>query len=107
MIGIGIFVLVVMVGTLGGALMMGIGVADRDERLILLVALLFPAIIAALLFAARYLRNQRERMDLAASAEGLRKAFLGLQQREGPDVVSVPADLLEQTARIEVGADQQ
>jgi hypothetical protein len=58
-------------------------------------------ILALLLFATRYLRNQRERMDLAASAGELRKALVSLRQRKGFDVVSVPAKLLEQTALIE------
>jgi hypothetical protein len=62
---------------------------------------LFIAMAAGLMLAARYLRNQRERMDLASSAEQLKKALLSLRQRKGPNVVSVPAELLEQTARIE------
>jgi len=58
--------------------------------------------LAALLVLARYLRNQRERIDLAASAEVLKKVFQGLQHRAGKaEVVSVPSELLEQAARIE------
>jgi hypothetical protein len=58
--------------------------------------------LAALLVLARYLRNQRERIDLAASAEELKKDFQGLQHRAGKaEVVSVPSELLEQAARIE------
>ena len=101
LISMGIVILMIAATALGGALMMGVGFGDRDERIILSFVVLFPLTIAALLFAARYLRNQRERMDLAASAEGLRKALLSLRQREGPEIVSVPAELLEQTARIE------
>jgi hypothetical protein len=57
---------------------------------------------AALLVLARYLRNQRERIDLAASAEELKKVFQSLQHRAGKaGVVSVPSELLEQAARIE------
>src|SRR5262249_42944463 len=64
--------------------------------------LLFCADLAALLFFTRYLRNQRERIDLAASAEELKQAFQGLQQRAGKaEVVSVPSELLERAARIE------
>jgi hypothetical protein len=63
---------------------------------------LFFVNIGALLFAARYLRNQRERMDLAGSALELKKALQRLQQRAGQaEVVSVPSELLEQAARIE------
>jgi hypothetical protein len=59
-------------------------------------------ILAALLVLARYLRNQRERIDLAASAEELKIVFQGLQQRAGKaEVVSVPSELLEKAARIE------
>jgi hypothetical protein len=57
---------------------------------------------AALLVLARYLRSQRERIDLAASAEELKKVFQALQHRAGKaEVVSVPSELLEQAARIE------
>jgi hypothetical protein len=41
-------------------------------------------------------------MDLTANAEELRKAFRSLRQRTGKtEVVSVPSELVEQTARIE------
>jgi hypothetical protein len=63
--------------------------------------ILYFLLVAGLMFAARYLRNHRERMELAASAEELRKAFQSLQQRSNTGVVSVPADMLEQTAKIE------
>ena len=63
---------------------------------------LYFAVVPVLIIAARYLRNQRERMELTASAEELRKAFQSLRQRAGKaEVVSVPADLLENTAKIE------
>jgi hypothetical protein len=63
---------------------------------------LFFATIAVLIFSARYLHNQRERMELTASAEELKKAFEGLRQRAGnAEVVSVPSELLEKAARIE------
>lgn len=58
-------------------------------------------LLGVLLLTARYLRNQRERMDLTASAEELRKAFQSLLERSGTGVISVPADLLEKTAKIE------
>jgi hypothetical protein len=63
---------------------------------------LFFATIAALIFGARYLNNQRERMELTASAEELKKVFEGLRQRAGNAVVvSVSSALLEKAARIE------
>jgi hypothetical protein len=75
---------------------------DPSIELVVRLMALFCANIAALLFAARYLRNQRERMDLAASAEELRKALQDLRQCAGnARVVSVPSELLEQAARIE------
>ena len=40
-------------------------------------------------------------MDLTASAEELRKAFQRLLQHSDTGVVSVPADLLERTAKTE------
>jgi hypothetical protein len=105
------------ISRLRGALLLGIGIlimvgivfaskgmleaSTSEDRISFFVGLLFYAIIAGLLFAARYLRNQRERMDLAASAEQVRKALQSLQAREGPEFVSVPAELLERTAIIE------
>ena len=64
---------------------------------------LFPVLMAFTLFAGtRYLQIQRERMDLTSSAEELRKAFQSLRQRAGKtDVVTVPSELVEQTAKIE------
>src|SRR5262249_8051286 len=72
----------------------------RGDRGLLLA--LFFATIAVLIFSARYLQNQRERMELTASAEELKKALEGLRQRAGnAEVVSVPSELLEQAAKIE------
>jgi hypothetical protein len=63
---------------------------------------LFCVIVIALLVLMGYLRNQRERMDLAASAEELKDAFQALQRRGGnSEKVSVPSELLEKAARIE------
>jgi hypothetical protein len=76
---------------------------DRDMPIsfYVFVPLLLTA-AAALLIIARYLRNQRERMDLTVSAEELTKAFQNLQRRAGTTgVVSVPAKLVERTAKIE------
>jgi hypothetical protein len=67
-----------------------------------LFVVLFFAPIPVLIFSARYLHNQRERMELTASAEKLKKALEGLRQRAGnAEVVSVPSELLEQAAKIE------
>jgi hypothetical protein len=58
--------------------------------------------VTVLLLSARYLRNQRERIDLTANAEELRKSFQSLRQRAGKtEVVTVPSKLVEQTAKIE------
>jgi hypothetical protein len=63
---------------------------------------LFYATIAVLIFSARYLQNQRERMELTASAEELKKALESLRQRAGnAELVAVPSELLEQAAKIE------
>jgi hypothetical protein len=63
---------------------------------------LFYATMAVLIFSARYLQNQRERMELTASAEELKKALETLRQHAGnSEVVPVPSELLEQAARIE------
>ncbi|WP_046867550.1 hypothetical protein [Microvirga massiliensis] len=66
------------------------------------VIVLFCGMLAMVLFAARYLRNQRERIELAASADKLRTALLRVQERAGEGrPVAVPSDLLAQAARIE------
>lgn len=65
------------------------------------IFVLFLVMIFAILIGARYLRNQRERMDLTASAKELSKALQGLRQHAKIGTVSVPAELLEQTAKIE------
>jgi hypothetical protein len=97
LLGIGILILVGMVFASKGML----EASTSDDRISFFVGLLLYGITAGLLFGARYLRNQRERMDLAASAEQVRKALQKLQAREGPELVSVPAELLERTAIIE------
>jgi hypothetical protein len=58
--------------------------------------------IIALLILSGYLRNQRERMEIAANAEELKKALQDLQRSAGKSGnVSVPSELLEEAARIE------
>jgi hypothetical protein len=58
--------------------------------------------ILGLLFASRYLQNQRERIDLTANAEELTKTFQSLQQRAGTaGSVTIPVEILEKTANIE------
>jgi hypothetical protein len=62
----------------------------------------FFALTAVFVLAARYLRNQRERMALTADVEELRRAAQNLRERAGnAEVVTVPSELLEQTAKIE------
>jgi hypothetical protein len=100
LLGIGILILVGMVFASKG-MIEAIEANKRDDWIFFFVGVVFYGITAGLLFGARYLRNQRERMDLAASAEQVRKALQNLQARESPEVVSVPAELLEQTAIIE------
>jgi hypothetical protein len=67
--------------------------------------LLFWGVTAGLLLGARYLRNQREQMDLAATAEQLKADLQQRRQQDGsdaaPGLVSVPAEILERTAIIE------
>jgi hypothetical protein len=64
--------------------------------------LVFSAFFVVLLVLSDYLRNQRERIEIAANAEELKKALQDLQQRAGKsESVSVPSELLEQAARIE------
>jgi hypothetical protein len=78
--------------------------AHPSENKLDRVAILFLMPIAfsflGLMVAGRYLRVQRERMDLATSAEKLTKALQRLRHR-GISTVSVPESLLEQTAKIE------
>ena len=70
-----------------------------EEIIIGVLVLMF---VVVLLVLSGYLRNQRERMEIAASAEELKKALEGLRQRAGKsEKVSVPSELLEQAARIE------
>ena len=66
------------------------------------VAGAFYASVAIVLFSARHLRNQREQMDLVASADNLKKALQSLRQQAGTaGSVAVPAELIERAATIE------
>jgi len=48
------------------------------------------------------LQNQRERIDLTVNAEELRNALQSLRRRaRGAEIVTVPSELLERTAKIE------
>lgn len=89
---------------------LGIAVSPEEElspRFFYLGAL-FYGITGVLLLAARYLRNQRERIDLTANAEELRDAFQALRQRAGDvENVIIPAELLEQSAKIESAQIEQ
>jgi hypothetical protein len=100
LIGISIYLAV-------AAIAVGLGIAvptlSLQERiLVFFLASSFYGIIAVLLLAARYLRNQRERIDLTANAQELRNAFQSLRKRAGDvGIVTVPSELLNQTAKIE------
>jgi len=79
-----------------------VGIVHRESAIVGLLLLLFYAYLAALLFSARYLQNQRERMDLAARATELTQALEALRRRSGgAAVVHVPSDLLDRAARVE------
>ncbi|PXW83892.1 hypothetical protein C8R34_12530 [Nitrosomonas sp. Nm84] len=58
--------------------------------------------LAIMLFIARYLRNQREQIDLAANAGQLRSVLEKMLQHAGvAGKVEVPAEFIEQAAKIE------
>ncbi|HTT10761.1 MAG TPA: hypothetical protein VMG60_07730 [Burkholderiaceae bacterium] len=79
---------------------LGLLVSERQQADVIYIV--FFALVSGLLFATRYLRNQRERMDIVADAEGLRKALSDLRQRAGSaGSVPVPSQLLERAATIE------
>jgi hypothetical protein len=62
----------------------------------------FYGIFAVMLFGARHLRNQLEQMDLSANAVELKKTLQSLRQTAGPTgTIAVPAELVEQAAKIE------
>ncbi len=62
----------------------------------------YLAVFAVILFGARLLRNQREQMELAASAVELKKALQSLRQQAGATrTIAVPAELVERAATIE------
>jgi len=76
-----------------------LGDLSGTQLIVDLIVLLIPFTLFA---GTRYLQTQRERMDLTANAEELRKAFESLRQRAGKtEVVSVPTEFVEQTAKIE------
>ena len=76
--------------------------SEQEILTLWLLGVLYLAIITALLFSARYLHSQRERMDLTANAQQLKKSLESLRQPIGKaEVASVPSALLEQTAKIE------
>jgi len=94
-----IIVIWIFVNFLSGIFLFSRGDLSAAE----LISTAIQVIIAATLFAGtRYLQIQRERLELTANAEELRKAFQNLRQRAGKtEVVSVPTELVEQTAKIE------
>lgn len=93
---------IILVGTGITVPITGWEAVDPRNRTALLVGAIFVVLIGVLLLAARYLRNQRERIDLTANAEELRKTLHSLRQRAGDvETVTVPSELLEQGAKIE------
>jgi hypothetical protein len=90
-----------VLATLGPLITAGV---TQDPAFFRLLPLLLVAYLclAGMLLIARYLRDQRERMDLVASAKELRATFEAMRQRAGAAaVVSVPSDLLDEAAKIE------
>jgi len=60
------------------------------------------SVLCPVILAARYLRNQREQMNLAANAKELRKALQSLLIGAGKSqVVTVPSGLVMQASTIE------
>jgi membrane protein implicated in regulation of membrane protease activity len=89
---------------LGGAALviatLGLLVSERGPQDAIYI--LFFALVAALLFATRYIRNQRERTEVVSDAVALREALENLRQRAGETkAVRVPSQLLERAANIE------
>jgi hypothetical protein len=77
-------------------------VATSAVELEAFFVVVFYLMLAILLFAARHLRNQRERIDLAARAADLRAQLLRMRQDAGEGgSIEVPSDLLAQAARVE------
>jgi hypothetical protein len=73
-----------------------------ESPVVVLLTTTYATFTAGLLFPAQYLRNQRERMALTANAEELKHVLQSLLERAGDvEVVKVPSELLEQTAKIE------
>jgi hypothetical protein len=105
LIGVGILIILGLLIAVGGLVFVLVTTTpekNEGEWAIWIWATLFYATIAVLIFSGRYLRNQRERMELTASAKELKKVLEGLRQRAGnTEVVSVPSELLEQAAKIE------
>jgi len=97
LIGVGILFVPIVVSTLVARAVTVAGTGTLQ-----FFAAAFYTISGAVLLAARYLRNQRERMDLSANAEELRNALQSLRHRAGDvEIVTVPSELVEQTAKIE------
>jgi hypothetical protein len=99
LLGIGIAIIVGMVFVSKGLLEAN----TKDDRILFAVLLLFWSVTASLLFGARYLRNQREQMDLAASAEQLKADLQKRREQDRPNAgsVVVPSEILERSAVIE------
>ena len=84
-----------------GFLVLKVAQEETDELILMTVMVLTLTFMVTVLFSARFLRDQRDRMDLISKADGLRHALQSLRQRSDAGAVSVPVELLERTAKIE------
>lgn len=66
-----------------------------------IVGFTYLALAAALIASAQYLRIQAQRLELVSNADALRKSLQSLRSHAHGGTVSVPAEFLERTARIE------
>lgn len=102
----GLLMVVGFIYLFGGILFLILAI-QPEGRLIGITPFIYGLVISGMMFAARFLRNQRDRMELTASADELSKALQKLRQRsaglssEDVETVLVPSKLLEQTAKIE------
>jgi hypothetical protein len=79
-------------------LLLLVAIVGGSDRSIVSLFLIF----ALLVISARYIRYQRERIELGLSATKLKQALERLREHAGQaEQVSVPSELLEQAARIE------
>jgi hypothetical protein len=66
-----------------------------------IVGFTYLALATALIAGAQYLRIQAQRLELVSNADALRKSLQSLRSHSHGGTVSVPAEFLARTARIE------